>query len=98
MRELAGGGQKHYSALRVRRERAALWCSPLAAAFQPPKQAGHLGSLSLPWATPWSCLEKLQQKDLSRFLRVLVFEVSIAHVPKKRTSLQWMVAPDHRAV
>lgn len=62
----AGGGQKHDSALRVSRERAAVWCSLLAAALQPPVQAGHLGSLSLPWATIWSCLEKLQQKDLSR--------------------------------
>lgn len=29
----AGGGQKHYCALWVSRERAAVWCSPLAAAL-----------------------------------------------------------------
>lgn len=72
-----------------------MWCSPLAAALQPPKQAGHLGSLSFPRATTWSCLEKLQQKDVSRFLLMFIFVVSITHVPKKRTFLQCMVAPEH---
>lgn len=57
-----------------------MWCSPLAATS---KASWHLGCLSLPWATTWSCLEKLQQKDLSRFLRVLIFEVFIAHMSKK---------------
>lgn len=60
-----------------------MWCSPLAAALQPPKQAGYLVSLSLPWVTTWSCLEKPQQKDLSRVLHVLIFEVSSSRAKKE---------------
>lgn len=84
-------GHQHYSALQVSRGGLLCGAEHQLLLFSLQSKMGILAP-SLPWATTWSCLEKLQQKDLSRGLCMLIFEMSAAHVLQKT---HWIGAPEH---